>query len=158
MRLLFLFFILTGSAFARIGESPKEINSRYDKATPSAVGDAVIHEGRIIKFGQKVLYQSEGWTITAIFINGKCERIQYKKTGSWTNEHVYAVLNANANDQTWSKDSPFDNSRKRWIGVGSSSADWNMVLGFDIKSDYYSKHVEKLKKRATAKSKAVPNF
>ncbi|MGJ8650774.1 MAG: hypothetical protein ACSHX4_10480 [Opitutaceae bacterium] len=158
MRLLFLFFILTCSVSGRIGETPNQLKKRYDTAQPLSFGETVVSEGRILKFGKLVVYKSEGWTITATFINDKCERIIYKKAGSWTDEQVYAILKANANGQTWSRSKPFSEAHKLWIGIGSSTAYWHSISGMDMKTNAYFTYIEKLKKEAARKSKEVPNF
>ncbi|CAA6679780.1 MULTISPECIES: hypothetical protein [unclassified Lentimonas] len=158
MRLLFLYFILTCSVFARIGETPAQIKDRYGKSFPIAGGETVISEGRILRFGKVLMYQPEGWTITATFLNDKCERIRYKKTGTWTDAQVYATLKANSNSQTWTRSQPFDKMQKHWVGVGSSTAYWHFSLGMDMKTNTYYKVIDRLKKDAVRKSKEVPNF
>ena len=157
MRLLFLYLILTSSVFARIGETQNQLNNRYDKSFPAGE-EAVFSEGRLLKFGKVVVYQSDGWTITATFINNRCERIRYKKVGAWTDAQIYAVLKANSNGQTWTKSDPYNKHQKQWIGVGSSSAFWQSFSNMDMKTDAYYVATERLKKDAVRKSKEVPNF
>lgn len=118
----------------------------------------IVFEGRALKLGKIIHYQSDGWSIMATFINDKCERIRYRKTGSWTDEQVYAILKANSNGQTWTRSQPFGKSQKTWIGFGESSAHWTSYSGMDITTDVYYAMAERLKKEAVKKSKAVPNF
>ncbi len=158
MRLLFLYLILTCSVFARIGETPAQIKDRYGKSFPIAGGETVISEGRILRFGKVLMYQPDGWTITATFLNERCERIRYKKTGTWTEEQIYTILKANANGQTWTRSQPFGNMQKSWIGVGNSTASWQFGIGMDMKTNAYYIMIERLKKEAVRKSKEVPNF
>ena len=120
--LLFLFSILaTGTAFARIGETPAELDARY--GAPVAQGSVVTKGGKLTKTGDAdaVVRLKDGIYVETRLIRGRCAWIRFTKKAA------VAVFSAPetkglmlANGKSWSNVTLVGNGPGSYYVAGST--------------------------------------
>ena len=81
-------------AAARLGETIGECDARYGKPTQVEPGAAVANS-------QERTYFKHGFTIKALFIDGRAETISYLYPSALTSEQLTKLLGNNARGQVW---------------------------------------------------------
>jgi hypothetical protein len=98
---LFLLVFMTSTAFARLGETPDQLQARFGPPSLYKPNAQVNSQGHVYVFGQILNFSSQGWSISCTIVNGVCAQINYSKTGDFTNEQLATILTNEAQGHKW---------------------------------------------------------
>nr|MDQ6940169.1 hypothetical protein [Verrucomicrobiota bacterium] len=100
------------SAFARIGETEKEIEARYGKWIPPITASSGI---------PMKMYRAHGMLVGVSFIDGRAEAEFYQKGdhGAFSEHEIQLLLDANGNGTKWEKANRVDLSHDNWTRPGA---------------------------------------
>ena len=83
------------TAFARLGETPKQVEERYGAASP------VVRSNPDIPCDFARQYSFRGYRITVNFKDGVSQSEAYGKQGLFSGGEINTILDANAGGSTW---------------------------------------------------------
>jgi hypothetical protein len=148
---LLAFFV--SSLFARVGETEAQLVSRFGPPI-ARVTHKVFAQGKWYELGPTLTFKQEGWQMACDLVDGRCVKINYQKTGEWTDEQFQTVLNANSQGEKWIDLSVTGavKIRRKWKRSDGAVATWTMRQ-MDIIVPAY----ERAKAIVEAKAKADAN-
>jgi hypothetical protein len=155
--LLFLFLVACTSLSARLGETEPELVERFGKIILRGK-ERIAAQGRANEIGVTLSFKSDQWTVHAVLIDGRCERIRYSKSGAWTDEQLTYLLRQNYSSYPWRETSgKYRKSKRDWVRDDGAIATWN-AFGLKITSRSYEQTVKSAEGEAATRSKQLPNF
>lgn len=135
-----IFLLLAASLHARIGESETELIRRFGAPIDRADHSVDSRETGQYQLGESLTFRLGDWWIACDLVAGRCARISYSKTGSWTEDNFESILSANTQGGNW-KDllSPSMKSlMRKWRRDDGAIAHW-VVGSLSITSPEYEK-------------------
>jgi hypothetical protein len=142
---------------ARLGDTEKELVARFG-AVQMRGRDLTSFESRTYVVGTTLHFKMDQWSISAVMIDGRCARITYGKPGSWTEEQVATVFNANGAMANWKADR--ENApliMRSWRRNDGATAQWSLA-GLQLTHPAYERHLAMLKAKAEADSHRPPKL
>lgn len=151
--------LLLSSAFARLGETERQLVERFGDPVLRAQHN-IITQGKILPLGPRLHFREGDWRIACDLIDGKCVRITYSKPGDWTEDQVQLVLNNNAQGAKWSEiTKPGAGKMLRdWKRSDGSHARWSRPQGFTLTWDAYEKAKARAEERARVEASRKPKI
>ncbi len=121
---LLVFFV--SSLFARVGETQAQLVNRFGPPIARAT-HKVFAQGKSYELGPTLTFKQDDWQIACDFVDGRCVKINYQKTGEWTEEHFQSVLNANGQGEKWTDltDPGAKKFLRKWRRSDGAVADWS---------------------------------
>jgi hypothetical protein len=168
--LLFL-LVVEASAWARLGETPEQMQARLGPPSPYPREDHVLANGKAYPLGQILNYGKEGWSVECVMINGTCAKITYVKTtpgATLTDDDINTILKNEAQGSQWTQavnsttiiDSIILPTFKvrLWKRADGATAQ-TVATGFTLISPEYQKAVDAANALAKADAdKKIPNL
>src|SRR3954471_18716560 len=122
------------SALARVGETEPELVARYGQvlsrqpARKSAAGKMTI-------YGERLVFKSTDWDVSAVIIGGKCQEISYTKDGKWTEVQFQFLLQLNGGRKQWTEQ-PTRNpdNHREWNRKDKATGSWSAFGGFVVRT------------------------
>jgi hypothetical protein len=135
-----LLICFSSTARARLGETENELIKRFGSPT-SRGSHSASFEGRRYDLGPTMRFRQDDWSISCDLIDGRCVRVSYGKTGSWTQDQISAVLNANAQGDKWTETTApnVKGIARTWKRGDGAIASWNVVAGLTMTSPVYER-------------------
>lgn len=141
---------MVSSAFGRLGETESELIARFGKPQLRSVHHA-LSQGRQYELGPTLHFRQDDWRIGCDLVDGRCVRIEYGKTGQWTDEQIQVVLSSNAQGASWTERTAGSGKLAReWRRADGATARWSSIGGMTLITPAY----ERAKSIAEAKAKA----
>jgi hypothetical protein len=131
---ILVFIAATPSASARVGENENELVARYGPVVsrqPARKSTA----GKMSIYGERLVFKSADWDVSAVIIGGKAEEISYTKEGKWTEVQFSFLLQLNGGLKQWDE-SPTRNpdNHREWIRRDKATAHWSVFGGCVIRT------------------------
>ncbi len=125
---------LATAASARVGENETELVARYGSVVsrqPARKSAA----GKMSIYGERLVFKSPDWDVSAVIIGGKCEEISYTKEGKWTEVQFSFLLQLNGGLKNWNEQ-PTRNpdNHREWIRRDKANAHWSVFGGCVIRT------------------------
>ena len=175
MRLLLFTLLLSlglaTSAWARLGETPEQMQARLGPPAPYPRPDGVLANGKVYPLGQIFKYSKEGWSVECVMINGTCAKITYVKTtprATLTDDDINTILSNEAQGSKWAQtvDSSavvqnllFPSFKVRQWKRGDGATAQTSITTFTLISPEYQKAVDAANALAKADSeKKIPDL
>lgn len=167
--LLFLFAAIV--SHARLGETEPELVARFGDVRSRMKATVVDGtQGRVLIIGEELVFETDGWQIRAVIIDGRCARIGYQNSGPWNEDQLRYLLNTYGGRDRWKEQSPPSKagamkSNRRWKRDDGLVAAWNGAIPasiggsvFSITGDAYTRAVERAQQAKRAEDKKIPKF
>ncbi len=166
---LLLSLAMTIFAWARLGETPEQLEARLGPAAQIKRVDQVYANGRTYPVGQIWNFGKDGWSVECVFVNGKCAKITYVKPSSpLTDEDINTILNNEAQGSKWAEsvstttviDSIFAPMAKVREWKRADGADARIIYNsFTLTAPEYQRAVDAANQQAKAEAaKKMPNL
>ena len=102
--MILVVLLLTSPAKARLGENKEELVKRLGSIVKEV--DEVA-PGSQRKLGRAITFEQENWRVTAVLVEGKCQKISYQKLGEQISEELQQhILYVNRAEQNWVEVTP----------------------------------------------------
>jgi hypothetical protein len=147
----FLCAAMGSTGHARLGESEAEMIVRFGQPLMRSK-HATMAQGTFWDIGQSLSFKLDDWSIGCDLVEGRCARIHYRKTESWTPEHVEFVLGSNAQGAVWTETS-HPNQReilRTWKRADGAEAQWSSIKGMRVTAPAYLRVKEAVQAKAQA--------
>ena len=132
--------------FAHLGENESQLVQRFGRAFIRQP-DVFVFHGRTLAIGERLSFMCEPWRLTATLIEDRCERIQYFKSGGWSEAWLASLLAENLGGFSWV---PIPSAAPRiardWTRDDGATAAWRTASGFTIASPSYLETVDRLQR------------
>lgn len=139
---------------ARLGETEGELVQRFGPVESRQPEQVVEHEQTFF-LGESLHFVAGGWSVTALMIDNRCERIVYQRAATWTNDQFSVLLAANDAGERWHEvRNRTPRTQRRWRRDDGVSATWNPFSGFTVSSPVYEKtraEIRQAARRTSAK-------
>ena len=100
--ILALFLAASYAAFARLGETERELIKRFGQPI-SRSNVTMFAQSKIWVLGSGLLFEQDVWKISCTVIDERCVAVSYSKRGEWTDAQIDTVLAANAQGVQWTE-------------------------------------------------------
>jgi len=156
---LLLLSLLPSIAFARLGETEKQLTARFG-AVVSRAKEITLTQGKIIEFGLKLTFRRGDWSIECSIIDGRSAREVYYKPGDWTEDQFTTVLASNAQGARWTDISNVAARKfaREWRREDGASATWQMGVAMSVTHPAYRRAKEKAEAKAKADAARIPKI
>ncbi len=150
-----VFAFVASTVSARVGETGQELTARYG-AVASRQPARKSTQGRMHIYGERLGFRTDDWTISAVVINGRCEEINYRKEGAWTEVQFRYLLELNGGRAQWTEQ-PTRNPeiRRDWQRRDKTMAWWGFT-GFMIRTPALDQALAGVEKSAEAGASKAP--
>lgn len=150
--------LLTALATARVGENEQELVHRYGGVISRLKAEHST-QGRRYSYGEYLDFRADDWSIQALLINGRCERISYAKRGEWTEEQFKHLLEINGGRSQWEEQkNPNPKFQRKWKRRDKTTADWLSARGITIETPVVEKTKQAIEKAAKEEASKLPKF
>jgi hypothetical protein len=131
-----LVVVLAGAnpASARVGENEQELVARYGPVL-SRQPARKSAQGKMSIYGERLVFKSPDWDVSAVIIGGRCEEISYTKEGKWTEVQFRFLLELNGGRKQWTEQ-PTRNpdNHREWIRRDKATGSWSVFGGFIVRT------------------------
>lgn len=134
-------------AAARVGETEPELVARYGAIT-SRQPARKSAQGKMHIYGERLVFRTPDWAISAVVIGGRCEEINYMKEGDWTGVQFSFLLELNGDRAQWTEQ-PTRNpdNHRAWLRRDKTTAGWGLS-GFMIRTPVIAQVLAGMEKSA----------
>lgn len=156
--LLLAVMLLPSAAPARVGETETALTKEFGEPTTRAMQNVMV-KGKLIPSFPKLTYLHEGWKITCILVDEKCERTTYGRDGVWPEEEYARVLGENAQGGAWSDDPKGGKLRtvkRSWIRSDGATAEWRKNIGLTVITPAFVEAEKAVKDKARNNLRILP--
>lgn len=153
-----LLFAIPPFAQARVGETEPQLVQRYGQVHWRS-RETVIEQQRTYVVGESLQFLADDWSIYALMVNGRCERITYNKAGEWTEAQFTHLFEINGPLQAW-KEEVNRNPKlfRTWTRKDGITASWQFASGLTITTPAYEQAKAAIKAAAKAEASKLPPF
>ncbi len=159
-RAVSLLFLATSSLlWARLGETEKELTTRFGK--PVARAKLVTYaQGKSWELGTTLTYRQDDWVITSDLVDDRVVREEYQKRGEWTVSQIQTVVAANAQGAQWTEISAKGSEKwaRKWKRTDGATAQWNNGAGFKFSTPAYDRAKEVAEAKAKVEVSRTPKI
>jgi hypothetical protein len=86
-------------------------------------------------YGEKLVFRTPDWNVSAVIIRGRCEEITYTKDGDWTEVQYRFLLELNGGRKQWMEQTTRNpDNHREWLRKDKASAHWSAFGGFVIRT------------------------
>jgi hypothetical protein len=142
-------------ASARVGESEPELVARYGAVT-SRQPARKSSQGQMHIYGERLVFRTPDWGVSAVMIGGRCEEINYTKAGDWTKVHFSYLLELNGGRASWTEQPTLNPAiRRDWQRRDKTMAWWGFT-GFMIRTPAIDRALASMEKPAPENTARTP--
>jgi hypothetical protein len=129
-----VFLTLFATASAHVGETEKDLVARYGAVVSRQPARKSAH-GQMTIYGERLVFKSEDWDVSAVIIRGRCEEISYTKEGKWTEVQFQFLLELNGGRKQWTEQKTRNpDNHREWIRKDKATGSWSVFGGFVIRT------------------------
>jgi hypothetical protein len=149
---MIVLLMVTAVAHARLGETEAQMIARFGEPVHRAQ-HSTYAQGKVWHMGPSLSFRQDDWSIGCDLVDGRCVKIQYRKSGEWTEEQVQLVLAYNSQGAKWTETSKPETKKyqRTWKRVDGAEAGWSGAGSMNFIVPAY----ERAKKVIEAKAKAA---
>lgn len=130
---LALAFVAT-TAFAQVGETEKELTARYG-AVVSRQPARKSAQGKMSIYGERLIFKTDDWNVTAVIIGGRCEELTYLKDGTWSEVQFQFLLELNGGRKQWTEQKTRNpDNHREWLRRDKTTGSWSVFGGFVVRT------------------------
>jgi hypothetical protein len=129
-----------GTLHARLGETEEELVQRLG-SIELREPEQIVEQQQSFVVGETLHFAAGAWSVVALMIDGRCERIAYQRASAWTDEHFTMLLDANCGGASWHelRNRAPKTQQRAWRRDDGVTATWNALAGFVVSSPKYEK-------------------
>src|SRR5688500_5276913 len=101
---MIVMLIVAAVAHARLGESEVQMIARFGEPV-HRTQHSTYAQGKVWHMGPSLSFRQDDWSIGCDLVDGRCVKIQYGKSGQWTEEQIQLVLAYNSQGAKWTETS-----------------------------------------------------
>ena len=156
---ILLSLTLTAAAHARLGETEAQMVARFGQPMHRSQ-HSTYAQGKVWHMGPTLSFRQEDWSISCDLVDGRCVKIQYGKTGEWTEEQFQMVLAYNSQGARWTETSkPAAKKYNRtWKRADGADAVWNGGAGMSLVVPAYERAKQVIEAKAKAAASQKPKI
>jgi hypothetical protein len=116
----------TAVAHARLGETEAQMIARFGEPM-HRTQHSMYAQGKVWHMGPSLSFRQDDWNIGCDLVDGRCVKIQYGKTGEWTEEQFQMVLAYNSQGAKWTETSKpeLKKYKRTWKRADGADASWS---------------------------------
>jgi hypothetical protein len=138
-----IFGLLAASVEARLDETEPQLIDRYGHVRIRTTANVATLPQR--PAGETLVFCVDGWTVTALVIDGRCKVITYLKPGEWTEEQLWHILEANGGHAQWEEmKTSAPDLKREWKRRDRTVAVWQQSRGIELMSPLDERRREEL--------------
>jgi hypothetical protein len=155
---LLLLLVLSTVAHARLGDTEAELFARFGQPKVTSK-HSIAAQGKMWEMGPRFLFHQADWRIHCDFADGRCVRIEYDKTGDWTEDQIQLVLGSNSQGAKWTETTKGSIKVVRsWKRADGADATWNKFAGIKMIVPAYERAKQVIEAKAKAAASEKPKI
>ena len=157
--LLLLFLFATSLAQARLGETEAQMIARFGQPTYRNQ-HSTFAQGKVWHMGPSLSFRQDDWSIACDLVDGRCVKLQYGKTGEWTEEQFQMVLAYNSQGVKWTETSKpgLKRYQRTWKRVDGAEAIWTGGSNMNLIVPAYERAKQVIEAKAKAAASQKPKI